>query len=226
MDSAAIARRTVVFERRHGRWSHRMLPFAAVYVDLAYQDGLGFAAAIVRADSSVTPGHNKLYLYVPDPPNAELRAVDTSGTHAVHQPILAGDSGALVLTWWHVSYGPQGARFPAYAVIDPLTSPPGPAQVLDPDVESIIHMTAPNKANLWLADHILADASRELRLLATSNGSVRTLWRAPDPFDGLFRAAPLTGRRLLIVGPSFDRSRGVLTSLMLMLELECEPPSW
>ncbi len=224
MDSAALVRRVVLFERRQGRWSHRALPFGAAYVDLAHANGIGFAAAVARADSSVMSGSNALYVQVPLSGGA-LTRVDARGAHEVHEPALAGDSGQMVLTWWTVNRGPHGSRFQAYAMVDPLASPPGAVHALDPDVDSIVHVPTPEGVNLWLADHLLADASRELRLLEASTGAVRVLWRAPNPFDGYFHAVALTGRRILLVGPTFDRSRDVLANLMLHVELKCDPSS-
>lgn len=232
MDSATAGRRVVLLERRQGRWSHRMLPFGAAYVDLAYEEPVGFLAAIVRSDSSVTSGGNALSLWVPEKSGVGLRRIFVGGpggmhepAFGVHEPALTVDSGTVILTWWSVVHDPNRSRFQAYARVDPLASPPGPVLALDPNVDSIVYVPTRQAVNLWLSDHVVSDTSRELRLLEASDGPVRVLWRAPNPYDGAFRTVALTGGHLLLVGPSFDRSHGVLASLILHIELECDAPS-
>jgi hypothetical protein len=234
MDSAAHARRLVLFERRGSRCSYRMLRFRASYVDLAHVEGMGLVTAFVRAGSSAgssagaggTFGGGSLFLHPLRSSSSEPRRVDTGSTDAVHEPSLAGGPGAAVLSWWTIVRDSLGTRFQANAIVDPLASAKGSVLTLDPDINSLVQVPTPAGAHLWLTDHVIAGTSRELRLLAASAGGTHVLWRAPNPFDGRFRAVALSNSRLLLVGPSFDRSRGVLASLVLHLQLRCDPGSW
>ncbi len=109
------------------------------------------------------------------------RRVLLGGERGVFDPAAAATSSGLALAWWSPGLGAKLTGAEAFASIGSASTVGSSVAVLD---SGVVDLIAPSEgAAVWLIQHLTGVNRMELHVVSIVSGHVRTLLRAPSPFD-------------------------------------------